>query len=390
MRASGSGRRTSPTRAGTTRAGTTPAGDRGARTRYDAGVSVHLLRNAGGMEVRIADYGGIVMSLVVPDREGRPADVVLGFDTVEEYRDNPHHLGALIGRYANRIAGGRFTLDGVTHELARNNGPNHLHGGVRGFGAVDWRGVEVPGPEGPAVELDYVSPDGEEGYPGRLDVHVRYMLTEASALVIDYRATTDRATPVNLTQHSYFNLAGQGAGDVLDHVLTLNADRWLPVDETMLPTGELRAVGGTPFDFRSPTAIGARIDSPDDQLRIGHGYDHCFAISAADEDGAPEGAKRHDFAAGRWGRFAGRLYEPTSGRVMEVWTTEPGLQVYTGNYLDGRAGKAGARYGGRAGVALETQHFADSPNRPSFPSTILRPGEEYRSRTVYRFGVHIG
>ena len=339
-------------------------------------VNVHTLENAGGMQVRIAEYGGIVMSLVVPDRQGRRADVVLGYDSVEAYRDNPHHFGALVGRYANRIAGGRFVLDGVTYELATNNGPNHLHGGERGFGAVEWSAQEVRSPEGPGLSLAYTSADGEEGYPGTVHVRVDYTLTQANALVVDYRATTDRATPINLTQHSYFNLAGHGAGDVGGHLLMLNADLYVPVDETLIPTGELRPVAGTPFDFREPTPIGARIDSPDEQLRIGHGYDHCFVVTAEDEPG-------------RWGTFAGRVFEPGSGRVMEVWTTEPGVQLYTGNYLDGRAGKDGAHYGWRAGFALETQHFADSPNRPSFPSTILRPGEEYRSRTAYRFGVRV-
>ena len=336
------------------------------------------------MEVRIADYGGIVVSLVVPDRHGRLADVVLGFDSIEAYRDNPHHIGALIGRYANRIAGGRFTLDGQTYELATNNGPNHLHGGVRGFGAVEWEAQEVRSPEGPGLALQYTSPDGDEGYPGTLRVYVEYTLTESSALVIDYRATTDRATPINLTQHSYFNLAGHGAGDVRGHVLMLNADQWLPVDGTMIPTGPPRPVAGTPFDFRRPMAIGARIDAPHEQLRIGNGYDHCFVLGRAGESEWEQELER-----GRWGRFAARLVEPASGRVMEVWTTEPGVQLYTGNYLDGREGKGGARYGWRAGLALETQHFADSPNRPTFPSTILRPGEEFRSRTVYRFGVSV-
>ncbi len=335
-------------------------------------MSIHTLRN-GGLEVRVTGYGGIILSLRAPDRDGRLDDVVLGYDRPEDYRDNPAYLGAIIGRYANRIAGGRFTLDGRTYTLATNNPPNHLHGGDRGFDSVEWAVEPVETEKGSGLTLTYVSPDGEEGYPGRLEVRVRYVLTE-DALVLDYHATTDRATPVNLTQHSYFNLAGAGRGDILDHVLTLGAHRYTPVDEALIPTGELRDVVGTPFDFRRPTAIGARIDDDHEQLRRGHGYDHNMVLGEPGPDGL---------------RFAARVWDPTSGRVLEVRTTEPGMQLYTGNFLDVE-GRDGAHYGARSGLALETQHFPDSPNQPAFPSTIVRPDAPYRSRTVLRFGVADG
>lgn len=344
-------------------------------------MSIYTLRNAVGVEVRIARYGGIILSLRTPDRGGALGDVVLGYDSVDEYRDNPAYLGALIGRYANRIAHGRFTLDGETYTLTTNEPPHHLHGGRHGFDSVRWDAEPLPDGDADGLALRYVSADGEEGYPGRVEVRVQYTLTDgdpvaggsndAGRLVVDYHATTDRATPVSLTQHSYFNLAGHGAGDVLGHVLTVATDRFTPVDETLIPTGELRDVAGTPFDFRRPTAVGARIDEEDEQLRHGCGYDHNYVL------GGP----------GDGPGFAARVWEPTTGRTLEVRTTEPGLQLYTGNHLDENRGKGGVRYGAHAGLALETQQFPDSPNQPSFPSTIVRPGAPYRSRTVFAFGV---
>jgi aldose 1-epimerase len=341
-------------------------------------VSLYTLKNAHGMEARVLDYGGIIVSLQVPDRNGRLGDVVLGFDSLADYQRGSPYFGAIIGRYGNRIARGRFTLDGRTYTLATNNGSNHLHGGVRGFDKVVWHVARFEHGDSVGLVLSYTSPDGEEGYPGTLQATVTYTLTNANELIFDYHATTDRATPVNLTQHSYFNLAGDGARDILGHVVTLNADRFTPVDSTLIPTGEIRSVAGTPFDFRAPTAIGARIDQDDQQLRHGRGYDHNFVLN--------KGGK-----AGKGGNevtMAASVYEPTSGRVMEIATTEPGLQFYSGNFLDGTLrGKHGVVYRHRYGFAMETQHFPDSPNKPAFPSTILRPGEEYRSRTVYRFTV---
>ena len=351
----------------------------GATARGEA-VSVYTLKNAHGIELRVLDYGGIIVSLRVPDRNGRLDDVVLGFDSLGDYERGSPYFGALIGRYGNRIARGRFTLDGRTYTLATNNGPNHLHGGARGFDKVVWAAAPFERGDSVGLVLNYTSPDGEEGYPGTLRATVTYTLTNANQLIFDYHATTDRATPVNLTQHSYFNLAGDGKGDILGHVVTLNADRFTPVDSTLIPTGEIRSVAGTPFDFRTPTAIGARIDRDDEQLRNGRGYDHNFVF---DKGGI--GGKG---GIGEGMTLAARVYEPTSGRVMEISTTEPGLQFYSGNFLDGTLrGKQGVVYRHRYGFAMETQHFPDSPNKPAFPSTILRPGEDYRTRTIYRFGV---
>ncbi len=333
-------------------------------------MKTHTLRNANGMEIEVAEYGGIILSLRVPDRGGRLEDVVLGFDSVDDYvADNRDYLGALIGRYANRIARGRFNLDGELYWLKANQGPHHLHGGRKGFDTKTWT-AELRDDGAGAVALSYTSPAGEEGYPGTLAVRVQYTITDQNRLVIDYHATTDAATPVNLTQHSYFNLSGDPGTDVLGHVVTLNADRFTPVDDTLIPTGELRSVEGTPLDFRRPTPLGARIDGPDEQLRYGAGYDHNFVLNEGPEDRP---------------RLAARVYDPGSGRVLTVHTTEPGMQLYTGNHLDGVAGKWGESYGPRSAVALETQHFPDSPNQPNFPSTILRPGEKLRSRTVYSF-----
>jgi aldose 1-epimerase len=333
-------------------------------------VDIYTLNSKGGAEARITNYGGILVSLKVPDRGGRLADVVLGFESLEGYhRTGSSYLGALIGRYGNRIAKGRFTLNGVEYKLATNNGPNHLHGGVRGFDKVVWTARPLKARNGSALELTYVSADGEEGYPGTLSVRVVYTLTDANELKIDYSATTDRDTVVNLTNHSYFNLAGEGSGDILGHLLTIYADRFLPTDATSIPTGELRPVRGTPFDFTKPTSIGARVEADDEQLKWAKGYDHTFVIR------------------GRAGtlRRAARVEEPKTGRVMEVWTTEPGVQFYTGNYLDGAAGKSGKPYGVRTGFCLETQHYPDSPNKPDFPSTVLRKGGGYRTTTVYKF-----
>jgi len=333
-------------------------------------VTLYTLRNAHGLRADISNYGGIVTRLLVPDREGAVADVVLGYDSLADYLKGSPYFGAIVGRYGNRIAQGTFTLDGVRYTLAVNNGPNALHGGLKGFDKVVWQAEPYTDSTEAGVRLHYVSPDGEEGYPGRLDVTVIYALTNDNALRIDYRLTTDRPTIHNVTHHGYYNLGGHASDDILGHELTLNADRFTPVDSTLIPTGELRDVAGTPFDFRTPTAIGARIAADDPQIRFGGGYDHNFVLNGA---------------AGTL-RFAGRVRDPKSGREMEIATTEPGIQFYSGNFLDGsNVGKGGARYEYRAGFCLETQHFPDSPNHPEFPSTVLRPGEEYRSTTVYAF-----
>ena len=346
--------------------GTLPTGE---------GVEVITITNRRGVVVRVATYGGIVVSLRAPDRAGRQDDIVLGHDNVIGYvRDSPY-FGAIVGRYGNRIAGGRFTLDGETYTLAVNNGPNHLHGGVRGFDKAVWRADPWVRGDASGVVLTHTSPDGDEGYPGTLDVEVTYTLNDRDELSVGYRATTDRPTVVNLTQHSYFNLAGLKRDDVLDHELTLYASRYVPVDETLIPTGTLAGVSGTPFDFRTPARIGARIDAPEVQIERGGGYDHTFVI-----DGTNEHLLKH----------AAHVREPVTGRTLDVHTTEPGVQLYTGNFLDGRiTGKNGRRYGKRSGFCLETQHFPNSPNEPRFPATTLRPGAEYRSTTVFRFGTDL-
>lgn len=337
-------------------------------------VEVYTLKNANGVEARVTNYGGIILSLMVPDRTGQMADVVLGFDSLSSYEKDSPYFGALIGRYGNRIAKGHFTLDGKEYTLAVNNGQNALHGGLKGFDKVVWNAEPFDSTGKRGLVFTYTSPNGEEGYPGTLQARVTYTLTDDNELIFDYHATTDQATPVNLTQHSYFNLKGAGNGDILDHVVTINADRFTPVDSTLIPTGELRSVEGTPFDFRTPTAIGARIEQQDQQLVFGHGYDHNYVLNKPDSASGPT--------------FAARVVEPASGRVMEVSTTEPGLQFYSGNFLDGTlTGKGGHVYGHRSGFAMETQHFPDSPNQAGFPSTILRPGEEYNSRTIYKFSV---
>jgi aldose 1-epimerase len=332
-------------------------------------VGLFTLRNARGLEVRAIAYGAILVSIRTPDRHGRLEDIALGFDDLESYLARSRYFGAVVGRYGNRIANGRFTLDGKAVELAANNGPNHLHGGSKGFDKVIWLARPFARDGNTAVAFSYTSRDGEEGYPGTLAASVSYMLTERNELVVDYEATTSKATPINLTQHSYFNLAGEGHGDILQHALTIDADRYTPVDATMIPTGEIAAVEGTPFDFRRPTAIGARIDADHEQIRRGEGYDHNFVLSG--------GTGLH---------HAARVVEPISGRTLDVATTEPGVQFYTGNHLSGEIGKGGHAYGRRNGFCLETQHFPDSPNHGNFPSTILRPGETYRSKTVFTFG----
>jgi len=334
-------------------------------------VDLITLRNPKGIEVRIMTYGGTILSLKTPDRYGDVDDIVLGFDTLEPYFDQSPYFGSLIGRYGNRIANGRFTLDDTEYQLATNNGPNHLHGGNRGWDKVVWTSEPFQNETSVGVVLTYVSADGEEGYPGEMTVLVTYTLTDDNALAVDYYATTDKPTIINLTQHSYFNLAGSQASDILGHELTIYADRFTPVDETLIPTGELAPVDGTPFDFRRQTAIGARIDQDDVQLQHGLGYDHNFVLTRTGGDM----------------EAAARVYEPVTGRVLEIVTTEPGLQFYSGNFLDGTiTGKGGRVYGHRSGFCLETQHFPDSPNHPDFPSTVLRPGEEYRSRTLFAFG----
>ncbi|MBI4326614.1 MAG: galactose mutarotase [Chloroflexi bacterium] len=332
-------------------------------------VDLYTLRNSKGMEARICNYGGIVVSLKAPDRHGQFGDVVLGHDTLAEYIKDSPYFGCLVGRYGNRIAKGKFTLAGKEYTLATNNFPNHLHGGLKGFDKVVWQAQALPSDLGPALELRYVSKDGEEGYPGNLSVTATYVLTEDNALRLDYTATTDKATVANLTHHSYFNLAGKG--DILGHVVTMPADRFTPVDRTLIPTGELKPVAGTPFDFRTPTAIGARIGQENEQLKFGGGYDHNWVFDK----------RLGDLT------LQARVFEPTSGREMEVWSTEPGLQFYSGNFLDGTIkGKVGWVYQFRNGFCMEPQHYPDSPNQPGFPSTVLKPGETYKNTILYKFG----
>lgn len=340
-------------------------------------VALYTLTNAAGLEVRIITYGGIIVGLKAPDRHGRLADVVLGYDDLDGYlADGKTYFGALIGRYANRIAAGSFELNGVLCTLHQNDGNNSLHGGRYGFDKKVWEVLEAVSSEACRLRLRYASTDGEEGYPGRLITEVTYSLTSDNALRIDYTAATDRDTVLNLTNHSYFNLKGAGNGDILDHELTLNADRFTPTDAGAIPTGELRAVQGTPMDFRQPSAVGARIGQDDEQLRFGQGYDHNWVLNRSGDV--------RDMGEGL--AFAARLHEPASGRVLEVFTTEPGVQFYSGNFLDGsNIGKGGRAYPHRGALCLETQHFPDSPHHPEFPSTVLRPGQTFRQTTVFRF-----
>ena len=333
-------------------------------------VDAYTLTNSHGLEVRIMNFGAIVLSLRVPDRNGRLDDVVLGFDSLQPYFTNDPHFGSIIGRYANRIANGKFVLDGVEYTLPKNNGPNTLHGGVKGFDKVLWQAEGSENKSNVALVLRYTSKDGEEGFPGNLKTKVTYILNDSDELTIDYQATTDKATPVNLTSHGYFNLAGQGNGDVLAHELLINADRFTPVDKNLIPTGELRPVKGTPLDFTKSTPIGLRINDSYEQMVLAGGYDHNFVINRTGPGLA----------------LAARVHETSTGRTLEIYTTEPGVQFYSANSLDGTiTGKQGRVYKQHYAFALETEHFPDSPNHPSFPSTILRPGQTYHSRTVYKF-----
>jgi len=337
--------------------------------REERPIILYTLKNSHGVEVRAMNYGGIIQSVRVPDREGKFADVVLGHDTAEGYIPNPPYIGAIVGRYANRIANGTFTLDGKTYTLPKNDGPNTLHGGsTRTFDKVVWESQPLKDKNG--VLFEYLSKDGEEGFPGNLKLRVTYVLTDSNELVIDYEATTDKATPLNISQHSYFNLKGEGNGDILDHEIMINADRFTPVDKNLIPTGELRSVKGTPFDFTKSTRIGSRIEDNDEQLVLGHGYDHNFVLNRKGAGMTP----------------AARVYEPTTGRVLEVSTTQPAVQFYTGNFLDGSVtGKSGHVYKRRYGFCLETQHYPDSPNHPGFPNTILKPGEKFHQTTAFKF-----
>jgi len=327
-------------------------------------VHLYTLKNDHGVEVSITNYGGAITSIMTPDRHGAFGDVVLGYDTLDEYMKNPRYLGALIGRFANRIDRGKFSLNGVEYQLAQNNGENHLHGGKRGFDKRVWKATERPS----GLHLEYFSHDGEENYPGNLKVAVDYSLNKENELGIDYHATTDKDTIVNLTNHSYFNLAGHGT--ILDHELTLYSESYIPVRDDLVPYGEIHVVEGTPMDFRTSRAIGARLDKLIPEISYSQGYDHTFLLR--DQDGSL--------------RWVARLFEPRSGRVMEVFTTQPGMQVYSGNFFDGSLiGKGGVVYEKYAALCLETQHFPDSPNQPNFPSTVLRAGETYDEATIYKF-----
>ncbi|MBV9880106.1 MAG: galactose mutarotase [Gemmatirosa sp.] len=349
--------------------------------RAGAPVDVVTLTNAHGMEMRFIAYGGIILSLKAPDRHGVLADVTLGHDSLDAYFADELYFGALIGRYANRIGGARFSLHGREYRLERNEGANHLHGGTAGFHRRTWSVAPFTREGAVGAVLGLTSVAGEGGYPGTLDVRVTYSLTDANALVVDYRAATDEPTPVNMTQHAYFNLAGHDGGDVLDHELTIVASRITPVDASLIPTGELRSVCGTPFDFSTPRRIGERIDANDDQIRIAQGYDHNFVL---DQPSREVPSFVPPFAP----TFAARLREPHSGRTLDVLTTEPGLHLCVANELhQGYVGKHGRPYARRSGLALETQHFPDSPNQPHFPSTIVSPGVPFTSRTVFQFGV---
>ena len=335
-------------------------------------VKVYTLKNAAGMEVSIMDLGGTITKWTAPDKDGKFADITLGSNTPQDYLTTTKYLGALIGRFGNRIAKGKFSLDGIEYTLPVNNGPNALHGGLKGFNAVIWKAIPIEGAE-PGLKLTYLSKDGEEGYPGNLNVEVVYTLKADNSLTIDYTATTDKNTVVNLTNHAYFNLKGEGKGDILDHEIVLNADKFLPTDAGLIPTGELKPVVGTPFDFTTAHLIGERInDTTDIDIKLGGGYDHCWVFS-------DQSNKLKSVAM---------VTEPVSGRTMEVLTTEPAVQFYTGNFLNGSAtGKSGVKYERRYGFCLETQHFPDSPNQAAFPTTVLKPGETYKTTTIYKFGV---
>ncbi len=335
-------------------------------------VSLFTLTNTNNMKVEITNYGGIITSILVPDRKGILGDVVLGFDNLEGYLDKSPYFGCIIGRFGNRIAKGKFILDGKTYSMAVNDGPNHLHGGLKGFDKVVWTPETSEAGDEVGLKLSYLSKDGEEGYPGNLSVIVTYLLTNENDLIIDYLAETDKKTIVNLTNHSYFNLKDAGASSILDHELLIEADRFTPVDNTLIPTGEYRPVENTPFDFRKPAKIGTQFDSDNEQIKIAGGYDHNFIIN-----GQPGEL-----------RVAAKAFESDTGRVLKVLTTEPGVQFYSGNFLDGTiTGKNGIVYKHRHAFCLETQHYPDSPNKPNFPSTVLDPGEEYHTTTIFKFSV---
>ena len=330
-------------------------------------VSLYTMRNSGGVVMKVMNYGGIIVSLEVPDRNGKLVDVVLGYDSLQAYEKRNPFFGALVGRYGNRIGKGRFALDGKEYDLVKNNNGNHLHGGTKGFDKAVWDIKEVPAEDGVAIKLSYLSKDMEEGYPGNLNVEITYTLTDENSIRFDYKATTDKPTIVNLTQHAYFNFNG-GRGNILSHEISLNADRFVAVDEQLIPTGELKPVENTPLDFRTPVKIGERINDTHQQMQFGKGYDHCWVLNG-------EGLK-----------VAAEVYDPSSGIEMTVRTTEPGVQFYTGNFLDGSlTGKNNTVYNQRTGFCLETQHFPDSPNKSQFPSVVLRPGETYATQTIYQF-----
>jgi aldose 1-epimerase len=333
-------------------------------------VQRFILRNKNGVEVHVINYGGIITHLMAPDRNGKIQDIVLGYDSLDGYLKATPYFGAIVGRYGNRIANGKFSLDGKEYTLVQNNNGQHLHGGTTGFDKVFWDISEIDS-SGMAIRLSYLSKDMEEGYPGNLNVKVDYRLTDENELKIDYTATTDKPTVVNLTQHTYFNLSGNAVRDITDHILTLNADQYIPVSKVLIPTGKPAPVENTPFDFNTPTRLGERINANHEQLKLAGGYDHCWVLAG------PAGMKT-----------AGMVYDSISGRTVEVLTTEPGIQFYSGNFLDGSiTGKGGVVYKHRHGLCLETEHFPDSPNQPQFPTVVLRPGETYKSQTTYKFGV---
>ncbi len=335
-------------------------------------VYLYTLHNKSGMQVKITNFGGRITSVMVPDKNHNFNDVVLGFDSLDGYTAKPAstaYFGALIGRYGNRLANGTFTLDGKTYHVPTNDGPNSLHGGKQGFDSKVWDAKEISGADGPALELHYLSPDGEEGFPGNLNVTVRYSLDNKNGLHIDYSATTDKDTVLNLTNHSYFNLEGAGSETILNQSIMIGADRYTPVNSTLIPTGKIDPVAGTPLDFRKPMVIGSRINDDFEQLKLGHGYDHNFVLNHPGDLSA----------------VAARVTDPKSGRVLEVHTTQPGVQFYTGNFLNGQVHGIGGVYRFRSALCLETQHFPDSPNHPNFPTTVLHPGDTFRSTTIYRF-----
>jgi len=333
-------------------------------------IDLYVLTNDKGFEVKVTNFGAAVVSIMAPDRQGKMADVILGYDSAAGYQNDTAYLGTAIGRYGNRIGGAQFSLDDKVYKLAKNDGANSLHGGAKGFNKVLWTAEEVRDKDGVGVRLRYLSKDGEEGYPGNLSATITYTVTNANELKMHYQATTDKPTVANLTNHAYFNLLGDAAGDILGHELMINADKYLPVDKGLIPTGELRSVKGTPLDFTKPTAVGARINDKDEQMVLGGGYDHCWVLNKK----------------GLEMSLAARMYEPKTGRVMEVTTTEPAIQFYTGNFLNGTIkGKKGTVYQKRMAFCLETEHYPDSPNKPSFPTTVVKPGETYSTTTVYKF-----